>query len=87
MATYRVLYAAIYRKYGLLRVARESYEPDDRGKPLLVVEGEPHRFLKFITGRTVYAEDGSITGNYIFVVEPPDFPITELVGKRLLPGE
>lgn len=85
MATYRVLHASVYRTTGILRVDYESCEPSDLGKPLLIVEGEPTRRLQVRGGRILFDENNQIRSQRILLIEPPHFPIIELIGKRLVP--
>ncbi len=86
MATYHVYHASLIRKSGLLGATIVSEEPSDRpGGWGLVVDGEPSLKLDVRTMRHVWTEDNKISDRRIIVIEPPAFPISELVGKRLVP--
>lgn len=81
MTVYRVLRASIYRRSGILSV--EVEESDDRDGPDFEIEGEPGKKLRFRTGRVV-VEGDTLSKKRILVIEPPEFPVEELIGRRIL---
>lgn len=83
MGIYLVLYASLYRGHGILRVAIE-----ERGSAgPLQVEGDPSRTVKVYGGRVIFGPNNEVLDDRIFFIDAPDFPISELVGKRLVPAE
>lgn len=80
---YRVLKASLHRGHGILRVAIEAW---GHSGPLQV-EDDPSRKVSVYGGRVIWGENNEMLEDRIFFIEPPDFPIAELVGKRLVPAE
>jgi|GEM_PF-7019191 len=81
MIIYRVLRASLYRQSGILSVQIEGSE--DGSGPDLEVVGQPEKKLRYRAGRIVY-DNGRVTNRRILIIEPPEFPIEELNGQRLL---
>lgn len=81
MSTYLVQSASIYRNSGILRVETEEFDPQP-GRILEVV-GAPDKYVTFRTARPVFDDAGNVAARRIIVIEPPSFPIEELVGQRL----
>ncbi len=81
MTVYCVLGASIYRRSCILSV--EIEESDDRAGPDFQIEDQPERKLQFRAGRVVYEGDVP-TNKRILIIEPPGFPVEELVGRRIL---
>jgi hypothetical protein len=81
MTVYRVLRASIYRRSGILIVKIE--ESNDRDGPDFEIDGQPEKKLRFRLGRVVFDGD-TLSNKRILVIEPPEFPVEELVGRRIL---
>lgn len=81
MTVYRVLGASIQRRSGILSVEIEV--SDNQDGPGFEIEGQPERKIRFRSGRVVF-EDDALSNKRILIIEPPDFPIEELVSCRIL---
>jgi hypothetical protein len=71
----------------LLRVEIEELDnkpgPGVESLPLKFdVEGLPGKSIQFRSGRMIY-DDNNISNKRIFIIEVPEFPIEDLVGRRI----
>jgi hypothetical protein len=81
MSTYIVRSASIRRNSGILGVELEVLDP--KLGCILEVVGQPGKRVTFRVGRPVFDDADGVLSKSIMIIEPPDFPIQELVGQRL----
>jgi len=87
MATYRVNSASVIRTSGIVGASIVSNEPSlGPGRIGLIVEDDPRLKIDVRAMRTVYTVDNKISDRIIIIIEPPGFPISDLIGKRLVPA-
>jgi len=86
MPTYRVFSATIYNNQGMLNAKCVSPEPSSAGSNILVVKEDPSRRVVVTGGRIVEDKTDPSGVRSILLIEPPAYPITELMGKILVPG-
>lgn len=82
---YLVNSASEVRGHGLLGVTRMCDGPSDVGTLLLCVEDDPSVCVEITGGRIVFDELNNVTDRSILIIKVPLFPISDLVGLRLVP--
>jgi hypothetical protein len=85
MSIYYVLRASLYRKTVITTVLVKEAGGNHGGHGSdMEVEGMNGLTVRCRGGRIVWNEDNTISKRLILFIEPPDFPVGELKGRRLL---